>query len=308
MSFSSEVKKEIAKELPGKKCCVVAMCYGILLYCNTFAPGEIKIITGSSDFGKILPKLFKKAFGFGFDRISNTGGERGKGSYIIENSDKISSIFNTYGYSPGGMVAHHVNLSVIEDDCCRVSFLKGAFLAGGSVTDPAKRYHFEIATAHYNVSRETYSIFLELNFEPKETTRKGNYIIYLKQSEQIADLLTTLGAQISSMNLMSAKIEKGMMSSVNRQVNCDTANVKKTVDAARNQIDAIDLISRTLGLQNLPDKLRDTAILRLEHPELSISELAGIHAPPVSKSCLNHRLRKLMEVSEKLKEQESGSL
>lgn len=303
MSFSSEVKKEIAKELPGKKCCAVAMCYGILLYCNTFSPLEIKIITGSADFGKILPKLFKKAFGFGFDSVSNSVGERGKGTFVISDREKINIIFDTYGYSPGGMVAHHVNLGVIEDDCCRISFLKGAFLAGGSVTDPAKRYHFEIATAHYNVSRETYAIFLELNFEPKETTRKGNYIIYLKQSEQIADLLTTLGAQISSMNLLSAKIEKGMTNSVNRQVNCDTANVKKTVDAARNQIEAIRLIAETLGEGNLPDKLRDTAALRVENPELSISELAELHVPPVSKSCLNHRLRKLMELSDKIKGQ-----
>ena len=303
MSFSSEVKKEIAKELPGKKCCAVAMCYGILLYCNTFSPLEIKIITGSTDFGKMLPKLFKKAFGFGFDSVSNSAGERGKGTFVISDREKINTIFDTYGYSPGGMVAHHVNLGVIEDDCCRISFLKGAFLAGGSVTDPAKRYHFEIATAHYNVSRETYAIFLELNFEPKETTRKGNYIIYLKQSEQIADLLTTLGAQISSMNLLSAKIEKGMTNSVNRQVNCDTANVKKTVDASRNQMEAIRLIAETLGLDNLPDKLRDTAALRVENPELSISELAELHVPPVSKSCLNHRLRKLMEISEKIKGQ-----
>ncbi len=303
MSFSSEVKKEIAKELPGKKCCAVAMCYGILLYCNTFSPMEIKIITGSTDFGKMLPKLFKKAFGFGFDSVSNSAGERGKGTFVISDREKINTIFDTYGYSPGGMVAHHVNLGVIEDDCCRISFLKGAFLAGGSVTDPTKRYHFEIATAHYNVSRETYAIFLELSFEPKETTRKGNYIIYLKQSEQIADLLTTLGAQISSMNLLSAKIEKGMTNSVNRQVNCDTANVKKTVDASRNQMEAIRLIAETLGLDNLPDKLRDTAALRVENPELSISELAELHVPPVSKSCLNHRLRKLMEISEKIKGQ-----
>ncbi len=169
---------------------------------------------------------------------------------------------------------------------------------GGSVTDPAKRYHLELATDHYNVSRETYSLLLEMGFEPKELRRKGNFVIYFKQSAAIEDFLTTIGAPLSAMELMSLKVEKDMRNAINRKVNCDTANVSKTVDAALLQIEAIEKLSADAGLGSLPEKLRETAVLRLENPELSLNELAELSA--LTKSCLNHRLRKLVELAAKL--------
>jgi DNA-binding protein WhiA len=168
------------------------------------------------------------------------------------------------------------------------------------VTDPAKRYHLELVTDHFNVSRETYSLLLEMGFEPKEATRKGNFVIYFKQSSAIEDFITTIGAPLSAMELMSQKIEKDMRNSINRKVNCDTANVLKTVDAAILQIEAIKKIVIATGLDSLPDKLRETAVLRLENPELSLTELAVRSSPPLTKSCLNHRLRKLIELGGKL--------
>ena len=300
MSFSSDAKAEITENLSSKKCCALAACYGILLYCNTFSSREIRIITGNPHFARMLPKLFKRAFGFGFDSISEKTGARGKQSFVISDRDRLSAVFSAYGYDIGSLLAHHVNLGVLDDDCCKVSFIKGAFLAGGSVTDPNKRYHFELATAHYSVSRETYSLLLELGFSPRETARKGNSIVYFKQSESIEDLLTLLGASGASMQVMSAKIEKDMMNSVNRQVNCDTANVKKTVEAARLQLEAIAKLEEASLLSSLPEQLQYTAQLRASNPELSISELAAIHEPAVTKSCLNHRLRKIMELSQKI--------
>lgn len=297
MSFSSESKAEICLDSPTKKCCSAAVCYGILLFCNTFSHREIKIITGNPDFARALPKLFRRAFGFGFDNVSDNSAGHGKQSFIISSADKLAVIFDTYGYTPENLISHHVNLSVLEEECCKVSFIKGAFLAGGSVTDPEKGYHLELVTDHYSVSRETYSLFLELGFSPRDTSRKGNYIVYFKQSEVIEDLLTLMGAPVSSMKVMSAKIEKDMTNSVNRQVNCDTANVKKTVEASRAQIDAIKKIESETSLEALPEKLRETAKLRMDYPEVSISELASLHVPPVTKSCLNHRLRKIMELS-----------
>lgn len=300
MSFSADAKAEVTENLSMKKCCIISACYGILLYCNTFSAREIRIITGNQYFAQILPKLFKRAFGFGFDSISEKSGTRGKQSFVISDQDKLSSIFSSYGYDIDSLLAHHVNLGVLDEDCCKVSFIKGAFLAGGSVTDPSKRYHFELATAHYSVSRETYSLLLELGFSPRETSRKGNYIVYFKQSESIEDLLTLIGATSSSMQVMSAKIEKDMMNSVNRQVNCDTANVKKTVEAAQLQLESIAKLDSASMLSELPEQLQYTAQLRIDHPELSISELAAIHEPPVTKSGLSHRLRKLIELSNKI--------
>jgi len=136
-----------------------------------------------------------------------------------------------------------------------------------------------------------------MGFTPKETARSGNYIIYFKQSTAIEDFLTLIGAPIHAMELMSAKIEKDMRNSVNRKVNCDTANVSKTVDAAAVYIGAIRIIEEAGVLGSLPEKLRQTADLRLNNPELSIKELAEISTPPVTKSCLNHRLRKLVEIA-----------
>ncbi len=300
MSFSSSVKEEICREITNRKCCSVAMCYGILLYCNTFSSKEIRIITESREFAGALPRLFRRAFGITFDVLPDASEHRGKVTFAMNDPEKLARVFDTYGYGGSSLVAHHINLSVLEEDCCRVSFIKGSFLAGGSVTDPMKRYHLELVTDHYNVSREIFPMLLDMGFEPKSTSRGGNYIVYFKQSEAIADMLTTLGAPVSAMNVMSAKIEKEMTNSVNRKVNCDTANVLKSVDAAQRQLEAIRKIGQNSGIESLPERLRETAMLRLENPEYSMSELAAAHTPPITKSCLNHRIRKLTEIAENI--------
>jgi len=268
----------------------------MLLYGNTFSVREIRIVTGNSVLGKRIVDLFLAAFKISFDHMPDED-ESGKQAYVISDSVKISRIFEAYGYTKESLLAHHVNLGVLEDECCSKSFVRGAFLTGGAVTDPSKSYHLEIVTDHYNVSRQTYSLLLEMNFLPKETSRGGNYIIYFKQSTAIEDFLTFIGAPIHAMEIMSAKIEKDVRNTVNRKVNCDTANVTKTVDAAAVQIEAIEKIKTAGAFETLPDKLKQTAELRTENPELSIKELAEISIPPVTKSCMNHRIRKLYEIS-----------
>lgn len=176
-----------------------------------------------------------------------------------------------------------------------MSFLRGAFLAGGSVTDPSKNYHLELITAHYSVSREAYSILAEMGFQPREISRGGNYILYFKKSEAIEDLLTTLGASHAAMGIMSAKVEKSMNNSINRKVNCDTANADKVVAAAQEQLDAIKRIEREYGLDALPEKLQEAALLRIANPEASLADLAVLSYPPVTKSCLSYRLKKIVE-------------
>lgn len=298
MSFSYATKAEICRDPINRKCCAIAESYGLLLYCNTFSFKEIRIITESRELAQRLPKLFKRGFNMTFDVLPVTLEKAGKLTLIINTPEKLQRVFETFGFSGSKILAHHLNLSVLEDEECRPSFLKGVFLAGGSVTDPVKRYHLELVTDHYNVSRETYSLLLEMGFEPKEATRKGNFVTYFKQSAAIEDFLTTIGAPLSAMELMSQKIEKDMRNSVNRKVNCDTANVTKIVDAAIHQIAAIKKVAIDTGLDSLPHKLRDTAVLRLDNPELSLSELAELTL--LTKSCLNHRLRKLVELAGKI--------
>ncbi|NLT15490.1 MAG: DNA-binding protein WhiA [Clostridiales bacterium] len=303
MSFSNSTKAELCRDQLARKCCALAESYGLLLYCNTFSARDIKIITESRELAKRLPRLIRRAFGLAFDisppldNESEAGAKVVKQTFIINQPEKLQAILETFGFAGSRLVAHHINLGVLEDECCRASFMRGAFLAGGSVTDPAKRYHLELVTDHYNVSRETYSLLLEMGFEPKEAKRKGNFVNYFKQSSAIEDFLTTIGAPLSAMSLMSQKVEKDMRNSINRKVNCDTANVSKTVDAALLQIEAIGRIAAATGLDSLPDKLRETAARRLENPELSLNELADLMS--ITKSCLNHRLRKLVELGGK---------
>lgn len=295
MSFSSEVKAELCKIPISKVCCAMAEVYGALLYSNTFTAKEIRVITASRDFSERFPRLMQRAFSLDFDSVSYNR----KYTLTTTDTEKISRIFDSYGYDSESIIAHHVNLSVLEEECCQSAFVRGAFLAGGSITDPTKGYHLEFVTDHYSVSREMVAMLLEMGFSPKETSRAGNYIVYFKQSEAIEDLFTTIGAPVSAMEIMQTKIEKGLRSSVNRKVNCDSANADKVVAAAQGQIEAIKKLDRAIGLQELPEKLGETALLRLLNPEASLADLAMLTSPPVTKSCLSHRLKKLVEMSAK---------
>ena len=171
------------------------------------------------------------------------------------------------------------------------------FVVIASVSDPAKSYHLELCTSHYSVSRELPALLREVGFEPKQTTRKSNYVTYMKSSETIADFLTALGAPLASMELMNAKLEKHLRGSVNRRVNCDAANLDKAVDAAQVQLEAIATLEERGLLEELPDKLKEAVDLRVAHPEFTLTQLAELCNPPVSKSAFNHRLRKLVSLS-----------
>ena len=302
MTFGGEVKNELCRLEVHKKCCAQAEAYGVLLYCNTFSGDEVRIVTEHEAFAQRLPVLFKKAFRLTFDRLP-----QGEGKYIfsIQDPGKLETIHQTYG-SDRTALALHINFAVLEEDCCRASFLRGAFLAGGSVTDPRKGYHLELATSHHSVSREMLALMREEDFSPKDAQRKGNSVIYFKQSESIENFLTAVGAPLSAMEVMNAKLEKDLRGSVNRRVNCDAANLDKVVVAAQAQLEAIRRLERDKVLEKLPDKLQEAARLRMDHPEDTLSQLAERCDPPVTKSALNHRLRKLVELGQTHEEGKAG--
>lgn len=300
MSFSSDAKAELCALRRERKCCAVAECYGILLYCNTFSPQEIRIITASRELIQLLPRLFKKAFGVSFDALPQRDAP-GKQSFVITDTEKLRIIYESFGLEYGDTLALHLNFPVVENDCCRTALVRGAFLAGGSVTDPEKRFHLELATRHKSVSRELYSLLLEMGAAPKEAVRGSSCLLYFKQADRIADFFTSIGAPSTAMSVMTAKVDKEMRNTVTRRVNCDSANVDKTVAASREQIRAIKTLIREYGLDGLPDPLRDAALLRLANPEASLSDLAQLSYPPVTKSCLSHRLKKLTEYAQAVK-------
>lgn len=297
MSFASETKAEMCRQPVNKKCCAAAEIYGILLYCNTFSADEVRIITESRPFAQRVEKLFERAFGWCVDQRTGFESSDGKLLLSVTEPQKMKRIFERFGYERERILAHHINLGAVELECCRVAFIRGAFLAGGSVTDPQKNYHLELITGHFNVSNELVSMLFEMGFSARNSSRGGNCVTYLKQSEAIEDLLTMLGAPVAAMEIMNTKVEKDMRNSVNRKVNCDTANVEKTVNAAMAQIEAIRSLAESGRLDSLGEKIKETASLRLKHPEASIAELAAMTEPPVTKSCLNHRLRKIIELA-----------
>lgn len=299
MSFSFDTKNELCRLPVQRLCCARAEAYGILLYCNTFTPGEVRIITENPNFAARLPRLFHRAFNIRFDRQPEQD-QPGKMVFQITDSKKLEHIINLLGYDPRQNLVLHINFGMLEEECCRAAFLRGVFFAGGSITDPQKRYHLELTTSHKQVSRELAALLQDTGFIPKAVGRNGSFVTYFKQSEHIEDLLTLIGAPVAAMEIMTAKMEKELRNSVNRRLNCDSANLDKTVEAAQEQLEAIRLLRSAEKLETLPQKLQQTAALREIHPELTLSELAQEFTPPVTKSCLNHRLRKLVDLAENL--------
>ena len=297
LSFSAAAKAELCRDIPHKHCCCLAEAFGILLFCNSFTSEGIKIITESREFAWMLPKLFKRAFDIHFDAYPSMEAP-GKLVFQIFDPDKIEIIMDSFGFDVNDTLSLHVNWPVVEEECCRTAFLRGAFLGGGSVTDPAKGYHMELTTTHQAVARETKVLIQDaMDFSAKTAQRNGCVVLYIKQSEQISELLALLGAGVASMGIMEARLEKELNNKVNRRCNCDDANISKVVDAAQGQLNAIEILKEKGLLEKLPAKLKQAAVARENNPESSLSELAAMMDPPITKPAMNQRLKKLIELA-----------
>ena len=295
VSFSGEVKNELCRASMSRSCCARAELYGVLLYCNTFSAQEVRVITESESFAQRLPKLLDRAFGMTFDRLPSA--EEQKYIFQIVETDKLEKIIDSFGFDPRQNPVLHINFGLLEEDCCRSAFLRGVFLSGGSITDPTKRYHLELVTSHAQASRELYALLSDMGYQPKQVVRGGYQVTYFKSSDQIEDLLTAMGAPLSAMGLMNTRAEKELRNGVNRRVNCESANLDKAVDAAQEQLMAIRRLYELDRVESLPPQLKETIVLRETYPELTLSQLAEEFDPPITKSCLNHRLRKLIALS-----------
>ena len=301
ISFSASAKAEVCRAIPNKPCCALAECFGILLYANSFSAEGIKIITESREFAYVLPRLFQKAFDVDFDTFPSMEAP-GKLVFQINDPDKIWDIMDAFGYEPEDTLALHVNFPVVEDECCKAAFLRGAFLAGGSVTDPIKGYHMELATTHKSVAGESYLLIQEaMDFPVKVAERNGTQVLYFKQSEQISDFLAYLGAPVAAMGIMEARLEKELNNKVNRRCNCDDANLSKVVEAAQEQLSAIRILQESGMLEKLPGKLKQAAEAREKNPYASLAELAAMMEPAITKPAMNNRMKKLIQLSREAK-------
>ncbi len=280
-----------------RRCCILAESYGILLFANVFRSNEIRLITQSMALAERIHALFSHAFGINVPVLRNAE----NGRYIIKISDATSifRIFDALNLDPD-VTGIRLNSALVEQPCCQGAFLRGAFLSGGSVADPDARYHLEFSTPYRSFSDALASLLETLSLTPRITMRAGKYMIYFKRSEAIEEIFTRAGAHQAALTIMQAKVVKEVRNSVNRYVNCETANISKTVEAARMQNRAIRRLLESGRLDTLPETLRQTAQLRLENPEASLSALGLMFSPPVNRATLNYRLKKLLELSVQL--------
>lgn len=298
MTFSAKIKEELCALPINNPECALAECCGMVLFANSTRSDKIKIITENKNVASRASWLLKSLFGFDFDRKIVPASSMKKYNLIIENKLKLEDIFEAFGVDP--KISLRLNGAIVESDDARSAFCRGAFLTGGSVIDPESSYHLELVTSHNNLSREVIALLLDLNLPAKLAFRKSNHIIYFKESTSIEDFLTRIGAPLSAIDLMQTKLVKDLRNNVNRQVNCEVANLAKIADASKSQISAIKIISENDGLESLSPQLREAAELRLEYPEMSLSELAKLLDGKVGKSGLNHRLNKLLSIAREI--------
>ncbi len=296
MSFSMDVKEELINVFPNEMHCRKAELAALLSYYGIVEEeGNPKVFL-CTDNQAALRKCFtllNKTFNI---KTNNFWEETiNRKNYIVltpENAeiDKVLKFLNINDPMP-----------LIKKDCCKRAYLRGAFLAGGFVNDPEKAYHLELVSSDAEYTKLLTYLLSQFNIIPKCSLRKKYSVLYFKESEVISDVLNIMGAHKSLMEMVNAKIVKNVRNSVNRRNNCDMANITKAVTAASKQIEDILLIQNTVGLDALPDSLKEMAVVRMENPESSFSELGELLSPQVGKSGVNHRLRKLSEYAEDLR-------
>ena len=303
MSFSGNVKRELANVYSSSRHCQIAEIAAIIEFCGKIVEEEgsiaIKIQTENKTVARKYFTLLRKAFNIYTDVLVRQNGRQGKNLvYILEISRQkdAKSILQSIKYQDD-----RTNSLLLKNSCCKRAFLRGAYIAAGSMSAPEKGYHLEYVCTKEAQARQLVEILKDFSLDGKIVLRKKYYVVYMKEGEGIVDLLNIMEAHKALMELENLRILKEVRNSVNRRVNCEAANITKTVNAASKQVEDILLIKERYGLKKLPENLQEMAQVRLENPDAALKELGELLDPPVGKSGVNHRLRKLTEIAERLK-------
>ncbi|MBQ3095139.1 MAG: DNA-binding protein WhiA [Clostridia bacterium] len=299
MSFSNEIRDELCRIQRRRPCCDTAEAYGILAFANRFSADAIRISSEHEGFVRRARDLFLAVVGVEFEIVS---GDRWR--LELHDRSAIAKVFSHFGYDTERHVTMHFHGWFVEEDCCMAAFLRGAFLCAGVCADPAKSYHLELSSPRGAFLREFLIRASELSFTLRLSRRQNGFMLYMKESEHIEDFLTYIGASAAAMRLMEQKVFKDYRNRINRRSNCEFSNIRRTIDAAEAQTVAILRLAERGELQDLPEALRTTADIRIAFPDLSLAELCDKFDPPVSKSCLNHRLRKLSALAKEKEAEE----
>jgi len=304
MNFTEKVKQELSKQLPNARHCRLAELGGLLLGTAVYDENSHELVISSENelVLKIIEKLINKIFSVdNVDRIiydrKRSGKEKGRLLLDANETEEVLKAVKLVG------TALSVDPVLYTMTCCKRTFLRGVFLASGSLTDPNKDYHFEISLSGKEDALAVQRLIFDLDIEAKLVQRKNNYVVYIKDSEKISGLLNMMGAPISMMELENVRILRSVRNRVNRQVNCDEANIRKTVMASERQLEDIAYIRKRTGFKGVPEELVTVALLRESYPEASLAELVMYSGKIVGKSGMNHRLKKLSELADKLRDE-----
>ena len=301
MSFSGKVKEELAGNISPARHCRIAELAAFIGMCgtvaiNSFDQYSIRIHTENLLVARKVFTLIQKTFNIKAD------------ASVRRNISKQTVSYAVVIRRHNGESIHAVDPLIVQQTCCKRAFLRGAFQASGSMSDPNKSYHFEIVCSTEEMGKQVCTLMRSFSMDAKTVLRKKSYVVYLKEGSQIVDILNIMEAHVSLMELENVRILKEMRNTVNRKVNCETANINKTVSAAVKQVEDITYLKETIGFENLPEGLVEAALARLANPDLTLKELGAVLNPPVGKSGINHRLRKLSELADKVRQEQGGLL
>ena len=308
MSFSGMVKEELSRQISTARHCRIAEIAALLSACGKMtAAGILRFQTENDAVVRKYFTFVQKTFNIETEIAIRESRQMKKGNvYYVEIADpgQVETVLQGTKLSVNegdGETLYTENALLTQQSCCKRAFIRGAFLASGSISDPEKGYHFEIVTQDERKAAHLQEIICSFQIDAKIVLRKKSYVVYVKEGAQIVDMLAIMEANVALMNLENIRILKEMRNSVNRKVNCETANINKTVNAAVKQIEDIRLIEQKKGFHNLNEGLAEIAELRLQYPEATLKELGMMLNPQVGKSGVNHRLRKLSEIADELR-------
>ena len=313
MSFSIKVKNELANHISNATHCRIAELAALISMCGSVIIDEnnnykIRVKTETQPTAEKIKKLLWKTFKVDVDISTreNAYSKVGRTYTLLvgDHQQALKILQATKLINENNEIGENFSITnniVIMKDCCKRAFIRGAFMAAGSISDPNKSYHFEIKCNSEKKAKQLIELLENYNIDGKMVARKGGYVVYIKEGEGIVDVLNVMEAHVSLMEMENVRILKVMRNYYNRQVNCETANIKKTVATSVRQIDDIDFIIQNKGIDYLPEKLQDIAWVRKENPDASLQELGEMLDPPLGKSGVNHRLRKICQIAQELR-------
>ncbi len=309
MSFSSEIKEELIKSGEMSKCCVHAMAYGMLLFGRSFNEADISIMTDNPIVAEKYAELIRTVCDVEANISVSKAGKVTASVERQEDRKKVLSVFSNSGNEKfmridrGNLLNENSESDTENDDninCCNASFLKGAFLSCGTCSDPNKSYHIEFVAPFRTLSFDLLKLLTDYGLNAKHMLRRGVNVIYIKDSASIEELLARLGAYSASMEIMNIKIYKDVRNLTNRRNNFESANLTRTVFASYDQVEAIEKLKASGAFSTLTEDLKQIAVLRTENPEASLREIGDLCSPPLSRSAVNYRLKRLMDIASKI--------